>query len=103
MGYCASMSKSNFHVKTENTGRVIAKIQRFGYIPKLDNDGNIVEIDFEGERLGHDEDVMFNAIAPYVEDGSFIEMVGEDGDRWRWVFKNGECKEIKAKMTWNDE
>jgi hypothetical protein len=41
------------------------------------------------------------AIAPYVEENSYIEMVGEDGDRWRWVFKNGKCEEKYPEVIWN--
>lgn len=43
----------------------------------LENDdaGNVVGISFELEKLG-DELKIFNAIAPFVEDGSYIEMCG---------------------------
>jgi len=103
MGYCASMYKSSFHVKTEYTGRVIKKLENYGYTAELDDDGNIIRLDFNRDKIAYDEDTMFQAIAPYVEDGSFIEMAGEDGDRWRWVFKDGKCKEVRAKVTWSDE
>jgi len=49
-----------------------------------------------------DHDEMCKQIAPYVEDGSYIEMSGEDGAMWRWVFKHGECHEISAVITWPD-
>jgi hypothetical protein len=44
-----------------------------------------VLFDFLGEKRG-DEHIFFNAIAPYVKPGSFIQMVGEDGVIWRWYF-----------------
>lgn len=68
------------------------------WAPDVDENDNIIDIYFEGYDLG-DEDLLFNALAPYVEDG-FIEMVGEDGDRWRWVFKNGACMEKEPKLVW---
>jgi len=46
---------------------------------------DIVEIQFNGERLGDDESI-FNVIAPYVESGSYIEISGEDDCHWRWNF-----------------
>ena len=55
---------------------------------------------FEGEKYG-DDDLIFNAIAPYVEDGSYIQMNGEDGAIWRWVFENGKCVEKQATITFN--
>lgn len=60
-----------------------------------EEDEDIVYIYFGGEKLGDDE-ILFKAIAPYVEDGSFIEMSGEDGARWRWIFENGDCIEKDA-------
>lgn len=63
--------------------------------------GDITEIWFVGDRLGNDYE-MFKAIAPYVEHGSFIEFVGEGGTLWRWVFKQGEMREILGKIVWED-
>lgn len=65
----------------------------------LDDDGNIVDIGFRGEKSG-DDNMLFQAIAPYVKEGSYIEMRGEDGAMWRWVFKNKTCGEIYPKIEW---
>ena len=54
---------------------------------------------FEGEKLGDDYE-LFCALAPYIEDGSYIEMSGEDGCLWRWVFENEKCKEIYPTIIW---
>ena len=72
------------------------------YKPEYDEGGNVIGIDFCGEKLGSDEE-MFAAIAPFVKHGSFIEMHGEDGAMWRWKFVNGQMKEISAKIIWDDE
>lgn len=64
----------------------------------LDEDLNIININFIGEKLGDDIN-LFEAIAPFVEDGSYIEMSGEDGDIWRWVFEDGKCIEKNAIIT----
>jgi hypothetical protein len=50
------------------------------------NTHDIVGLQFNGEKSGDDE-VLFSAIAPFVTDGSYIQMSGEDGAVWRWVFK----------------
>ena len=64
-----------------------------------DNVGNITGIWFKNEKLG-DEEFLFNAIAPFVQSGSYIEVHGEEGARWRWVFENGKCTEKWATITW---
>ena len=102
MGYCIEMRGSKFFVPTQHTGRVFSMTQRQPYDFKLDTDGNITELTFIGEKLGNDFE-MFQWIAPYVQDGSYIWMIGEDGDQWRWVFRSGVCKEIEAKVEWPDE
>lgn len=103
MGYCISMESSSFRVQTENTGRVLKNLERYCYTAELDDDGNIIGVDFIGDKLSYDEEKMFQSIAPYVEDGSYIEMSGEDGARWKWAFNGGKFKEIQAKIIWLDE
>ena len=63
--------------------------------------GNVTGISFHGDKMGEDYQ-MFQSIAPYVRSGSFIEMIGEDGEQWRWVFKDGKCREIIAKVSWEE-
>lgn len=63
-----------------------------------ENDSIVVE-SFRSEKLGDDE-ILFRAIAPFVNDGAIIEFDGEDGSRWRYVFENGEIKEQEAKISW---
>jgi hypothetical protein len=57
---------------------------------ETDEEGNISVIKprYEDVKLG-DERLLFYVIAPYVKDGSFIEMEGEDDRIWRWCFSSG--------------
>lgn len=51
-------------------------------INNLPKEPSVVGISFMGE--GYSDDIeLFNILAPFVEDGSFIEMCGEDGGTWR--------------------
>lgn len=67
---------------------------------ELDGAGNIVRLDFEGQSLG-DDDKLFGAIAPFVKAGSYIEMIGEDGERWRWLFDGATMVEKNATVSWD--
>ncbi|RFZ77592.1 hypothetical protein DS742_17405 [Lacrimispora amygdalina] len=100
MGYCARMARQQFAAKTEYTGRIIAKIKRYAYTAELDDDGNIIGLNFKGNKLALNEDDMFQAIAPYIESGSFIEMHGDDNAKWRWIFENGKVKKTYATVVW---
>lgn len=63
------------------------------------DNGDFDVIEFNGEKLGEDE-LIFSAIAPFVKDGSFIEMEGEDGSLWKWIFNDGKVKEKMAKIVY---
>lgn len=74
-------------------------LDSFSWEADTDAEGNIISIYFQSEKLG-DEKILFDIIAPFVSDNSYIEMSGEDGDIWRWVFKDGKCTEKKAEIRW---
>lgn len=63
-------------------------------------DGNIVDLNMDGQRLD-EEPKVFNAIAPYVKAGSYIELVGEDLFRFRFYFDGEKCIEQEpVKVEW---
>ena len=65
----------------------------------FNDNGDIDTIYFGGEKLGDDE-VLFTAIGHLVKAGSYIEMQGEDGCLWRWVFDGKSMTEQSATITW---
>lgn len=62
-------------------------------------DGSINDIEASFEKL-YDQLNFLKAIASYVGVGSYIEMQGEDGAVWRWVFDGITCKEVWPKIIW---
>ena len=70
--------------------------------PDNDKSKDIEELYFSGEKLGDDE-ILMNAIAPYVEAGSYIEMVGEDADYWRWYFDGEGCYHQEGHVVYTEE
>jgi hypothetical protein len=56
---------------------------------------------FTGEKWSSDEPLFFEAIAPFVKNGE-IACTGEDGEKWRYLFENGDVKEQYAVITWAD-
>lgn len=61
--------------------------------------GDIYFISFTGEKSGQ-EKLLFRAIAPYVKNGSYICMRGEDGALWRWYFEDGTCKDQEGRVIY---
>lgn len=123
MGYCISLHDSRFKIKrsnvkllakllddtidSETSESYIAEVVR-GYAEEnrwpfsFDKNGNVDDISFDGEKL-YDDKEFFSDIAKFVETGSYIEILGEEGDRWRWVFKDKKVYEYKAIITWEPE
>jgi len=68
------------------------------YVDDGVDDGDIDNLEFKNEKSGQDE-LLFAAIAPFVEEGSHITMMGEDMDVWRWFFYDKRCFTQGATMT----
>lgn len=65
--------------------------------------GDVDGIYFNGEKYGGDETIILGSIAPYVENGSYIIMQGEDGERWKWKFVDGMIDEVNGHFVFDDE
>ena len=61
--------------------------------------GDIDAIYFGGEKQGSDE-CLFRVISPFVKEGSYISMRGEDGEMWRWYFDGQKCIEQYGTVVW---
>jgi len=71
------------------------------YKVTIDDKGNLVIDDFNGEKWGDDE-IFYDTIAPFVKSGSLIEVRGEDGDTWRHVFENKQVKRQEGRTVYED-
>jgi hypothetical protein len=81
-----------------------AALQAWDWAMDCDEQGNVCAVWYDGNNAG-DEECLWDALAPFVKPESYIEMSGEDGYIWRWVFlpegPDGEmiCMEIPATIT----
>lgn len=71
----------------------------------LDAQGNVDALHFNSKY--RDEDAIFQALAPviapdtrYPDTIPFVEWVGEDDYRWRFVFIDGKMQEVDARIEW---
>lgn len=62
----------------------------------------ITDIEFNQSKLGNDYEI-FCAIAKYVQDGSYIVVEGEDKNRFRWRFTNGQCIEENGRFHYEND
>ena len=91
---------SNGPILDERTGRLDQWLEDCEWIAELDSDYALVRLDREHETLAGNEEAMFGVLAPFVEPGAVIEFLGEDGDRWRYVFDGKTVAVQKGKTNW---
>ena len=74
----------------------------FGYIPEYDEEGSINGFEYEGKCLRGDYE-FWTALAPYVEEGCYLEVEGDDLEIWRWKFRNGKVVVQYPTFLWDDD
>lgn len=127
MGYCIEVKTENFSFDVSKADELMNSVKRefkegnidsrwiyaeevinsetiedmFGELRfELYKDGDKYRIDyFSGEKLDGCEEELFRSMAKYIDNG-YLEYIGEDGEKWRYIFKNGECKEVYPKIVW---
>ena len=68
------------------------------YVPHQD-----VKVDyFAGEKMGQD-DVFWETLAPFVQEGAMIEFRGEDDARWRYIFTGDGMKVQTGETVWKEQ
>ena len=71
------------------------------WILEDDGYGDLCDPSFLGQYLG-DEDILFSAIAPFVESGSYIQVFCHDDECiWRWVFENNGVRREYARIEFD--
>lgn len=130
MGYCVEISETTFSFDKSNSNGILDKVKKdfkdydnkeLRWVDKSDifqaetieelfnafrleltfkEDEDIYEIDYmSGEKLGGYELDFYKCIAKFIND-SYIEYLGEDGEKWRYVFKDGKCEEKYPAEVW---
>ena len=87
--------------EVDNAKTLEELIIAFNWRAETDDEGNIETIQCECEKSGQDI-LLFEALAPFVKKDSYIEMDGEDGAVWRWIFDGNICKDVNAKFVFEE-
>lgn len=128
MGYCVEISESTVSFNKKNIDKLMDKVKkgfkegkiegRWIHAKSVVNTDDVEEffdelrlaiyeeedtykIDYlSGEKLDGCELDLYKSMAEFTNDG-YIEYLGEDGEKWRYVFKDGKCEEVYPKLTWD--
>ena len=83
--YYAWVNMDRLKTALEN-GNLPEVFSLFGFTYMKDVDGNINSFIYD-DKSG-DEEHLLNCLREYFDEDDFIEFEGEDGRKWKYVFKN---------------
>ena len=75
-------------------------LEELGFDTGITEDGSLKLFGFGYDNEIGAGDVFVEALAPYVSEDSEMIWTGEDAEKWRWTFKNGDMIVQKAVITW---
>jgi len=79
-----------------NATTVVEAFNAWRYVFSENDDGVVLDY-FNGEKLG-DDALLWETMAPFIKDGGFIEVHGEDAF-WRWKFNDGQFQDVELRLT----
>lgn len=118
MGYCISVNCDNFSFDVTKAENLMRDVKEAFFKEKIEGrwiyenaviGSETIEEMFEelrfllykvGEKLDGCEEELFKSMAKYIDDG-YLEYIGEDGEQWRYIFKNGECREVYPEIVYD--
>lgn len=81
---------------------LIEVLQHHGFEVVCSDKGDISGLSFPTSSSFGTEHDLLQAIAPWVEEGSFIEMTGEDDSVWRWYFDGLNCQHQPGRVVYDE-
>ena len=93
------LSDSNIFVAAQYAEAVTQMLRTAEYETVFDDDGNITSFYYNGSGMGDDEE-LYQALAPYMRSGCFLEVCNEMGNAWRWVYCDGVCTRVCPVVLW---
>jgi len=81
---------------------IVEAFEDLGYSAQVCEDTSIRVTYLESEKWSGDDEKMCKIIAPYVEEGGYIQCSSHI-DHWKKSFENGECREYGGRIIFDDE
>ena len=101
MGYTARQVESSIFIGRDDVEHLEELLEeQHGWEFFGNERGDITEINFIADKPMEKDIEVLKSIARYAKEDSFVELVGEDGFRWRWTIKGGEVWEMRPDIKW---
>lgn len=90
-GISCTKREDKWHYRFEDVLSLEEALLEWGWKTQLDADGNIIGLVTQSINQG-DDDILFEAITPWVETGSEIQIINEKGGYFAYRFDDGKMK-----------
>lgn len=90
-----SWMDANYPDTCSSAGQILSMV---GFECVMEEDG--LHITYYNNKTGC-ESVFIEALAPVMANGTAMDWVGEEGERYRWEFRDGECFELAGVVTYD--
>ncbi len=80
---------------------LVDALAAWNYASTKKEDGSVEISEYVGEKWDYDE-LLFQTIAPFVENGGEIRVQGEDGKLWRYLFVGGKIRRQEGHIVYED-
>jgi len=89
-----NISCENVYKDTKWATRIESTFSKAGWQPEFGEEGDIEFLQHLGDTINESDDLLFQAIAPYVLPQSYIQIHGEHdgGSIWQWRFNGHTCE-----------
>ena len=71
----------------------------FDHYEKSEND---IYLSINDIKITASHNFFLSSLAPFVENGSYINVVGEDSAKWRYEFRDGKVYELQGETTYHN-
>lgn len=78
---------------------LVEVMEMLGFDCGIEDDGSFHIYSYDS-KAGQ-EDLFLETLAPYVKDGSFLYWMGEDGEQWGNLYKDGKFHHAQAHITFS--
>ena len=85
-----------------NTDDLLTILQNMQFEPAFDDAGNLVALNYVGEKAYDEIDEFFAIIAPFVEPKSYASFEGDEQDFFQYAFDGKTMHEKVGTITWED-
>ena len=76
-------------------------LEMVGFAFTQEKDGSLSEFEYDNKQGC--EDVFLAALAPFIEDGCWMNWYGEDGEMWRYTFSGGVMRVHSSEVVYAEE